>query len=35
MNLAQRKAVELRRRLGLRGRVEAEEVASILARIHR
>lgn len=30
MNLAQRKAVELRRRLGLRGRVEAEEVASIL-----
>ena len=30
MNKAQRKAVELRRKLGLRGRVDAEEVANIL-----
>ena len=30
MNQAQRKAVELRRRLGLRGRVDAEEVANLL-----
>ena len=30
MNRAQRKAVELRRKLGLRGRVDAEEVANLL-----
>ena len=30
MNQAQRKAVELRRRLGLRGRVDVEEVANLL-----
>ena len=30
MNKAQRKAVELRRKLGLRGRVDAEEVANLL-----
>ena len=30
MNRAQRKAVELRRRLGLRGRVDAEMVANLL-----
>ena len=30
MNKAQRKARELRRKLGLRGRVEAEEVANLL-----
>ena len=30
MNKAQRKAVELRRKLGLQGRVDAEEVANIL-----
>ena len=30
MNKAQRKAVELRRKLGLRGRVDAEEVAHTL-----
>jgi Zn-dependent peptidase ImmA (M78 family) len=30
MNRAQRKAVELRRRLGLRGRVDTEEVANLL-----
>ena len=30
MNKAQRKAVELRRKLGLRGRVDAEEVAHFL-----
>ena len=30
MNKAQRRAVELRRKLGLRGRVDAEEVAHIL-----
>lgn len=30
MNKAQRKATELRRKLGLRGRVDAEEVANLL-----
>ena len=30
MNKAQRRAVELRRKMGLRGRVDAEEVANIL-----